>query len=183
MSSKFGEEDERHFEDDSEKTRSFSSSLLQEPLRTLPNRTPIILAAEASPTEAVRLMHAKHRGLVLITKDGTAATQLIGIFTDRDVMNRIVDRGRNPATIALSEVMTPDPDCLRPDSTIAWVLNKMAVGGFRHVPIVDEDGRPVFVVSVRDVVELLVEFFPNEVLNLPPRPDYDGPRSTTREGA
>jgi len=61
------------------------------------------------------------------------------------------------------------------------VLNKMAVGGFRHVPVVDADGRPVFVVSVRDVVEFLVDFFPNDVLNLPP--EYGPPKSSKREGA
>ena len=53
---------------------------------------------------------------------------------------------------------------------LAWVLNLMAVGGFRHVPIVDEHRRPVAVFSVKHIVERLVEFFPNDVLNLPPRP-------------
>jgi len=183
MSPGSGDEHDLYFEEDAARTRNFSSSLLQEPLRTLPSRTPIVLSPQMSVTDAVRVMHTEHRGLVLITQDGTAATKLIGIFTDRDVMNRIVDRGRNPATIALAEVMTTDPESLRPDSTIAWVLNKMAVGGFRHVPIVDEHGRPVFVVSVRDVVEFLVEFFPSEVLNLPPQPEYAAPQSTTREGA
>jgi hypothetical protein len=57
----------------------------------------------------------------------------------------------------------------------------MAVGGFRHVPIVDERYRPVAVFSVRHIVERLVEFFPNDVLNLPPRPGKNIVHS--REGA
>ena len=66
-------------------------------------------------------------------------------------------------------------------ASIAWVLNKMAIGGFRHVPAVDDDHRPSFVISVRDIVEFLVDFFPDDVLNLPP--DFGPPRSTRREGA
>ena len=92
---------------------------------------------------------------------------------------RIVDRGKNPATLPIGEVMTPDPECLAVESTVAHALNKMSVGGFRHVPVVDQDHRPAFVVSVRDVVEFLVEAFPREILTVaseeaPPK---------TREGA
>jgi CBS domain-containing protein len=97
------------------------------------------------------------------------------------VLLRIVDRGRNPATLALAEVMTRDPDSLPVDAGVAWVLNKICVGGFRHVPVVDREGRPVCVVSVRDVVELLVERFPREVLTLPP--EYGADVARTREGA
>ncbi len=93
---------------------------------------------------------------------------------------RVVDRGRNPATLPLAEVMTPDPEALSVRSTVAYALNKMCVGGFRHVPVVDEEHRPAFVVSVRDVEELLVEAFPREVLNLP----VEGKKSQkAREGA
>ncbi|NKB16199.1 MAG: aldehyde dehydrogenase family protein, partial [Sphingomonadales bacterium] len=65
-----------------------------------------------------------------------------------DVLFRIVDQGRNPATLPISEVMTADPECLRDDQTIAALLHMMSVGGFRHVPLVDEHGRPLGVVSV-----------------------------------
>jgi CBS domain-containing protein len=46
----------------------------------------------------------------------------------------------------------------------------MSVGGYRHVPLVDGGGRPVGVVSVKDIVDYLVEHFPREVLNIPPEP-------------
>jgi CBS domain-containing protein len=76
--------------------------------------------------------------------------------------------------------MTSDPDCLAVDSTVAHALNKMSVGGFRHVPVVDQEHHPAFVVSVRDVVEFLVAAFPREVLTLASVPQ-SGTR--TREGA
>ena len=107
--------------------------------------------------------------------------EVTGVFTERDVLFRIVDRGRNPAQLPLQEVMTPDPETLSVRSTVAHALNKMSVGGFRHIPVVDDEHRPAFVVSVRDVVEFLVESFPREVLNLPP---MDGAKSQrSREGA
>ena len=175
------EGDEAYFEREPREPRIFDSGLLQEGLKRLPARQPLIFAGSDTVTDAVRAMQRERRGCVLITTDGTKKGRLTGIFTERDVLFRIVDRGRNPQGLPLHEVMTTEPDALPVEASVAWVLNKMAVGGFRHVPVVDEMDRPAFVISVRDVVEFLVEFFPNDVLNLPP--EYGPPRSTKREGA
>jgi CBS domain-containing protein len=161
-------EDETYF--DSPETRgrgSFDVSLLNEPVSVLRTHKPLIFSETASVTEAMRAMKRGHCGCVVVTDDGTADSRVIGIFTERDVLFRIVDQGRNPAQLPLAEVMTPDPETLSVCSAVAYALNKMSVGGFRHIPIVDEEYRPAFVVSVRDVVEFLVESFPREVLNLP----------------
>ncbi len=173
--------DEAYYDDPRPSDRVFDASLLGQSLKTLPARRPLVYSATDSVTEAIRAMQREQRGCVLITRDGTPGTPLIGIFSERDVLFRIVDRGRNPATLPLSEVMTTEPESLPEEASVAWVLNKMAVGGFRHVPVVNSNGCPVFVVSVRDVVEFLVEFFPGEVLNLPP--EFGAPRSLEREGA
>lgn len=146
--------------------RSFDTRLLKEPAAILPARKPLVFGPASSVTDAVRAMKGEHRGVVLVTEDGTPASSVIGIFTERDVLFRIVDGGRNPATIALRDVMTPEPECVTEEQTIAEALNRMNVGGFRHVPVVDYCGRPVFVVSVRDVVQFLVDAFPREILNL-----------------
>jgi len=161
-------EDERYF--DSPETRgsgSFDASLLREPVSVLRTRKPFVFSGTAAVTEAVRAMKRGHCGCVIVTDDGTADGKVTGIFTERDVLFRIVDQGRDPAQLPLAEVMTPDPETLSVRSAIAYALNKMSVGGFRHIPVVDDEDRPAFVVSVRDVVEFLVEAFPREVLNLP----------------
>jgi CBS domain-containing protein len=177
MSDELG--DDPYFEKPSE-TRGFDKNLIQAPLSDLPVREALVMAASDTVTEAMRSMQREHRGCVLVTDDGTRDTKLVGIFTERDVLLRIVDRGKNPATLPLGEVMTPDPDCLTVGSTVAYALNKMSVGGFRHVPVVDQEHRPAFVVAVRDIVEFLVAAFPREVLNLP----SEGPPSQkSREGA
>lgn len=161
-------------------SREFDAGLVREPLSAVPYREPLILAASDTVTAAMRAMQREHRGCVIVTDDGTRESKLLGIFTERDVLLRIVDRGKNPATLPIGEVMTPEPECLAVDSTVAHALNKMSVGGFRHVPVVDQEHRPAFVVSVRDVVEFLVAAFPREVLTLATGRDSS---PQTREGA
>jgi CBS domain-containing protein len=166
---------------DDERVRRFDSALLREPVSVLPIRKPLVFSSETPVSEAVRAMQREHRGTVLVTADGSAESPLIGIFTERDVLRRALERGHDLGTLPLGQVMTPDPERLPLESSVAWVLNKMSVGGFRHVPIVDAEDRPAFVVSVRDVVELLVDAFPREVLNLPL--EFGADRQRTREGA
>lgn len=171
--------DERYFETGERKT--FDARLLHQPLSALNTRAPIIFSGKSTASVAMRSMQQEHRGCVLVTEDGSARSRLTGIFTERDVLMRIVDRGRNPATVTLDEVMTHEPEALPSDASIAWLLNKMEVGGFRHVPAVDASGCPHYVVSVRDVVQFLVAAFPEEILNLPP--EYGAQRYRTRDGA
>jgi CBS domain-containing protein len=160
--------------------RVFDSQLLRERVTILPSRKPITFAGHDSVTEAVRAMKSEQRGAIAITEDGTPGSPLVGIFTERDVLLRIVDRGKNPATLPLADVMTPDPDVIPLNATVAYALNKMSVGGFRHVPVVDDERRPATVISVRDIVTFLVDAFPREVLNLP----VEGrPTAREREGA
>ena len=106
-------EDETYF--DSPETRgrgSFDVSLLREPVSVLRASKPLVFCGTATATEAVRAMKRGHCGCVVVTDDGTADSKVTGIFTERDVLFRIVDQGRDPAQLPLAEVMTPDPETL-----------------------------------------------------------------------
>jgi CBS domain-containing protein len=174
--------DETYFDRPRERqSTGFDAELLREGLRVLPVQRPVLMKPTDTVTDAMRAMQREHRSCVLVTDDGTKESKLTGVFTERDVLFRIVDKGRNPASLPIGEVMTPDPESLSIHTTVAYVLNKMAVGGFRHVPIVDDEYRPACVISVRDVVNFLVDAFPREVLNLPTEPGKPAPRA--REGA
>ncbi len=173
--------DEAYFDDRSGSPRSFDARLLEEPLTLLPSRPPLALAETNTVKEAMHAMRKRHRGCVLVTADGTLRSPLVGIFTERDVLLKVIDSGRNPADVPLSDVMTRDPESLPIDARLAWALNMMSVGGFRHLPVTDERGWPAFILSVRDIVEFLVESFPAEILNLPP--DFRRDKSLTRDGA
>jgi CBS domain-containing protein len=181
MVDNLGDEDSYFEQPRGRQSEGFDAELLREPLTALPVQRAITLSPNATVTEAIRAMQRDHRGCVLVTDDGTSKSKLTGIFTERDVLFRIVDRGRNPAALPIGEVMTPDPETLSVRSSVAYVLNKMSVGGFRHVPVVDDEHRPACVISVRDVVTFLVDAFPREVQNLPSEPEVAPPRA--REGA
>lgn len=161
--------------------RGFDARLLGEPLTLLPSRPPLTHAADASVRDAMQAMKRRHRGCVLITEDGSVRSPLTGIFTERDVLLKVIDSGRNPADVALAEVMVADPETLPIDAKLAWALNMMSVGGFRHLPVTDERGWPAFILSVRDIMEFLVEAFPAEILNLPP--DFGRNKVRARDGA
>src|SRR5262245_46137243 len=135
------------------------------PISDLSLREPIIIDAAATAADAVDAMNEHHTGCVLVGSSG----RLVGIFTERDVLTKVVFRHDGPLT-PLESVMTLHPETLEAGATIAFALNMMSVGGYRHIPIVDRDHRPVGVLSVRDIVDFLVQLYPEEVLNLPPTP-------------
>jgi signal-transduction protein with cAMP-binding, CBS, and nucleotidyltransferase domain len=117
---------------------------LDELLHELNVGEPDILDASADVDAAVQVMHTKGSDCVLVVDHG----RLVGIFTDRDAVLKVAGRPAERQPIA--DLMTRDPVVLRHDDTIAVAINKMAVGGFRHIPIV-EDGVPTGVVTARDV--------------------------------
>ncbi len=104
------------------------------------------LPGSATVREAARRMKARHVGAVLVTE---ADDLLAGIFTERDMVNRVVAEGRDPEATALAEVMTQNPSTIGPDASAIEALRLMNDGGFRHLPIV-KNGRLVGIVSRRD---------------------------------
>lgn len=86
-------------------------------------------------------------------------TQLAGIFTSRDFVNRVAAVRADPAQLTLGDVMTPMPRTLRPRDPVAFAINWMAVEGFRNVPIVDDAGDVKGVLTVWDVMRHLEDIF------------------------
>lgn len=142
-------------------------SALREKIKELEPKTPVTVPMDASIGRVIGIMQERKFGAVLVV-DGH--NKLAGIFTERDVLNKVVGHNVNPEQSKVSQLMTPNPAALSMDHSIAFAMNKMSVGGYRHVPIVDPDHRPVGIVSVKDVVNFIVEHYPQEILNLPPEP-------------
>lgn len=97
--------------------------------------------------EAARLMKQRQVGALMVVEDG----KLIGIFTERDALIRVVAEGRDARTTEIGEVMTRNPQAIHPDKPFADALRMMHECRFRHVPVV-EDGRPIGMVSARDAL-------------------------------
>lgn len=151
--------------------KALDTRSLQEPIRVLPFAPPRCVTRETSVAEAIRLMQEHHVGCVLVQEAG----RLVGIFTERDVLNKVAGSIHDPAQTTVATVMTADPEALPEDAPISFALNLMSDGGFRHLPLVDEAERPIGMLSVKHVVNYLAELFPEEVLNLPPRPQLRNP--------
>lgn len=153
------------FEDAYEDEPLDQNAFLATPISDLALRAPILVDASDTVAAAVEAMNDHHIGCVLVQRQG----RLVGIFTERDVLTRVVFRLDGHA-VQVGAVMTRDPETLEATETLAFALNKMSVAGYRHIPIVDAEDHPVGVLSVRDIVDYLVEQFPGDVLNLPPSP-------------
>ena len=116
------------------------------PIREIIRRHKLVTASESTTVaEAARLMNAARVGAILVLRK----ERLVGIFTERDALTRVLAVGRDPVHTKLSQVMTAKPDSMPPDKPFGHALIAMHEHGYRHMPIV-ENGRPVGVVSMRD---------------------------------
>jgi CBS domain-containing protein len=102
-------------------------------------------------------MAEKKVGAVMVVEDG----RLVGIFTERDAVYRVIAQGRDARTTRLAEVMTPDPNTVTPEESFGYALLLMHERGFRHAPVL-EDGRPVGIVSARNALDPDLEEFEAE---------------------
>jgi CBS domain-containing protein len=131
---------------------SFHGRLLGEHLDDLGAPPPILVGPDTPVDAAIARMQEAEVDCVLVMADD----RLVGIFTDRDAVAKAA--GKPLDAFRVRDFMTADPVVLRHDDPIAIAIHKMAVGGFRHIPIV-EDGRPTGVVTARDVFHHLAEQF------------------------
>jgi CBS domain-containing protein len=151
--------------EETESVRMLDSSTFKKPIRHVRVRKPVKVSPDQSVAEVVETMRAKRIGCVLVTEGDS----LTGIFTERDVLMKVAGR-KGYESLKVKEVMTPNPKAFQPDDSVAFVLNAMHVGGYRHIPVIDENNKPMAVVSVRDIVSFILDHFPEDVLNLPPEP-------------
>ncbi len=168
MGGEFEDEYSATIDDDPSKTddlRESSGALLNDTISVLSPAEPICLSARATVHDAVRTMLA-HRQAGVLVVDGEG--RLAGIFTERDVLTRVVGRDLDARTPPLGVVMTRTPDALTASDRVAYAIHCMSVAGYRTIPLIDGEGRPFGVVTVSDVVRWLASLFPEAVLNLRP---------------
>lgn len=128
----------------------FEGRLLGEHLDSLGLRAPAAIDVGESIPSALARMRSDGADCLLVTENG----RLAGIFTERDGVLKVA--GHAGEASCVGDVMTADPVVLRHDDTLAVAINKMAVGGFRHIPIVD-DGAPTGIVAAHDLFRHILE--------------------------
>lgn len=112
---------------------------------------------ETTVSKAAELMANRNVGAVMVVEH----ERLVGIFTERDVVFRVIARGRDAQTTRLAEVMTTAPLTVDPDKSYGHALLIMYENGFRHVPVI-ENGKPVGIVSSRNALDPEMEEFVSE---------------------
>ena len=127
---------------------------------------PLCLAPSVSMREALRQMREHNRGVVLVCE----SARIIGIFTERDALKMMAARASFDAP--LRQFMTPDPVVLRATDMVGRAIAMMAHGGYRRLPIVDDQGRPTGIITAEGIMHYLAEHFPSMIYNLPPEPHY-----------
>ncbi len=132
--------------------------MFDRPIRTIMEHKKYLAAPpDASVSDAAKLMAKKNVGAILVVQD----EHLVGIFTERDAVFRVIAHGRDAKTTPLRDVMTADPETLDPTRTYGHALLLMQEHGFRHVPVV-ENGHPVGIISSRNAMDPELEEFVSE---------------------
>lgn len=139
---------------------------INDPIRTLKMQKMVLVDRGTTIDKVVALFQSEGVACVLVTDN----EKLAGIFTERDVIRKLIGEKVDITTVIVDDYMTSDPDTLGMSDSIAFALNRMYDGGYRHVPIVNSANNPVGIVSVLDVIVHLAVYFSSEVLNLPPTP-------------
>jgi len=154
----------------STKTQADEAIHLNNPITSIGLRKPVTIAGDTSVADCLQLMRDERIGCLLVTDQ----EKLVGIFTERDVIRRIVGKSLAHAEINVADYMTSDPDTLTADSPLAFALNYMVLGGYRHVPIIDEADHAIGCLSIKDVVKHIGNYYFSQIVNLPPTPKNPG---------
>ena len=143
--------DPQEFEDD------FERSLVEDNITSIPHEDYLTLNQAVSVSDALKAMAAANNACVVVVDDNEKP---VGMFSERDVLVRVVDDYQAVKDKPLTEMMSPEPVVVHTDESPARALNIMVTGGFRHVPVLDESDRVVGMVGARRVTAYLERFFP-----------------------
>jgi CBS domain-containing protein len=123
---------------------------------------PLCVEPDVSLREVFSYLKKNRAGGVIVCRDG----RLAGIFTERDALKLMASGASLDGPI--ESAMVANPVTIRASDSLASAIRSMSVGGYRRLPVVDDQNRPVGIVNVADLVHYLCEHFPQAVYNLPP---------------
>lgn len=144
-----------------------TATVLDTQLRILSRREPLTVPPKTSLIDCVRAIKRSGVGdsVLVVTTGG----HLVGVLTERDIFAHLVGTGED-LDQPVETMLTTEPRTLRLDQTVRDALELMQDGRYRNVPLLDEEARLAGIVRQHDLIRFLAESFPEEVLNLPPRP-------------
>ena len=128
-------------------------SLLKDRIASLNPKEPLTVSPNNSISEVLRLMVDHSIGCALVVQDDL----VVGVFSERDALMKLNVEASQLGDCPVSQFMTPSPETLESSAKVAFAVQRMDLGGYRHLPVVDENGRPTGIISVRDILRFLSE--------------------------
>lgn len=145
-------------------TKSVEVLLKEKKIYQIVNPKLVQAPPEMTVEQAVNLMCENKAGYIVVAKN----KKVVGVFTETDLVNKVLENGidwKRP----LSDFMTREVKTLNIKEPVGHAIDLMGQGGFYHIPLVNDEGQLVNVLSVRTLIRFLAEFYPTEVYNLPPK--------------
>ncbi len=137
---------------------------IQDPISAMHLEKPLIIDLGTSLRHVLDLMQNNKRNCILTLKD----EKLGGILTERDILLKVTGKGYDMDLTVIDEFITHNPDSVTPEDPLAYALNKMHIGGFRNVPVVNDELYPIGIISIADIIATIADYFHNDIINLPP---------------
>ncbi len=131
---------------------AFQDTLLREPVSELLTGLDLLVCRPEDTVEKiVKIFQKEKKGCVLVYEN----KKMVGILSNRDLLLRVAGVRKDLSQLKVADVMTRNPGFVRPEDPLAFALNKMAMGGYRHVPVIRSDGTPVSILLIRDILRYL----------------------------
>ena len=136
---------------------------INSPISSITLSEPVIIELGTSLANVLDKMQETNNNCVLTLSDD----KLGGILTERDILLKVTGKGYDLQLTTIDEFITRNPEYVTPEDPLAYALNKMYVGGFRNVPVVNDEMHPVGIIGISDIISTIADYFQDEIINLP----------------
>ena len=137
---------------------------IQDPISAMTLSKPILIDLGTNLRHVLDKMQENKINCILTLEN----EMLGGILTERDILLKVTGKGYDLDLTTIDEFITPNPESVTPDDPLAYALNKMYIGGFRNVPVVNDELYPIGIICVTDIIASIADYFHSDIINLPP---------------
>ena len=136
---------------------------INSPISDFDIKKPLIVELGTSLENVLEKMQEKKNNCILTLN----SEKLGGILTERDILLKVTGKGYDLQLTTIDEFITINPEYVSPEDPLAYALNKMYIGGFRNVPIVNDEIYPIGIISMSDIISIIADYFHKEIIDLP----------------
>ena len=137
---------------------------IQDPISAMTLSKPTIIDLGTNLRHVLDKMQENKINCILTLQGGL----LGGILTERDILLKVTGKGFDLDLTTIDEFITSNPESVTPDDPLAYALNKMYIGGFRNVPVVNDELYPIGIIGITDIIASIADYFHGDIINLPP---------------